>query len=290
MDARNVRTNMSSKFRMAGVVVALILAIAACGDSDTVQSSDGDAFSEALDGRQFWSTRVVEGSVDRPLVEGTRIQLRFDDGSIGASAGCNSMGGPFEVEDGSALVVPELVMTEIGCDGPRHAQDEFVLALLSASPTITLVGDVLVLSTETTTVELLDREVADPDRPIIGTQWKVTGFIEGEVAMSMVVDEAGSVVFSDDSTMTGSDGCSPFAFSVEVSDGSIGGPVEGDGELQFGIKDPGSLDPADCGSEREYAEAFNELFATGDASYTIDGPNLTVLNGDGNGVTFRAVG
>jgi len=290
MDVRNVRINMSSKFRLAGLVVALIIAIAACGDSDTVQSLDSDALSGVLDGRQFWSTRVIEGGADRPLVEGTRIQLRFDGGSIGTSAGCNSMGGSFAVEGGSVLVISELITTEIGCDGPRHAQDEFVLALLSASPTVTLIGHVLDLSTATATVELLDREVADPDRPIIGTQWDVTGFIEGEVAMSMAVDETGSMVFSDDSTMTGFDGCSPFAFSVEVSDGSTGGPVEGDGEIQFGRKDPGSLDPADCRSEREYAEAFNELFATGDASYTIDGSNLVVLNRDGNGVTLRAVG
>lgn len=282
-------------------VVALALLAAACGDADSTSTdatgnADGTGTSQdpddgagdaiALDGRQFWSTSVIEDGEERTLVEGTRISLRFGDGGVSASAGCNSLGGDYSIE-GSTLVVGPMGMTEIGCDPERHAQDDFVAALLAASPGITLDGDDLTLTTDTVTATFLDREVADPDRPVVGTRWEVTGFIQGDVATSMAVDEVGWFEFADDSTMTGFDGCAAFGGPVEVSDGSIGGPVEGDGEIQFGPIATDDGRPDDCNDD--YADAVQELFATGDASFTIDGPNMTILNRDANGVTLRAV-
>ena len=269
------------------ILVAVIVITAACGPGDA-GSGDGEVRAADLDGRQFWSASVSEGGVDRPLVDGTRIALRFDGGNIGASAGCNSIGGTYELQPNGVLVVAELVMTEIGCDAPRHRQDEFVIAVLTASPVVSLTGDVLSLTADDVVIELLDREVADPDHPILGTRWAVTGFVHGDVASLMAVAEAGWILFADDSTMTGYDGCTDFTAAVEVSDGSIGGPVEGDGEIQFGLREPGQGSAANCPVPRDYVDSFDEIFATSDVSFTIDGPNLTLLNRDGNGVTFMA--
>lgn len=259
-----------------------VLALAACGGGDGV-SLDGD-----LRDREFWSTSVIESGLERHVVDGTRIALRFDEGRVSASAGCNSMGGEYEIGNDGTLLVSQLAMTEIGCDVARHDQDQFVATLLTSSPTLSLNQDVLVLTSGDITVELIDRRVADPDRSIIGTEWMVTGFISGDVATSMALSERGNVVFSDESTMHGFDGCSDFTASVEVSDGSIGGPVVGDGEIQFGPVDGGPGPGDGCGDAEPYVATFNALFATGGASYTIDGPNLTLVNDDGNGVTFRA--
>ena len=85
--------------------------------------------------------------------------------------------------------------------------------------------------------------------------------------------------------MTGFDGCAPFGASVEVSDGSTGGPVDGDGEIQFGPIDRST--DADCGQDQAYADTFHRLFETA-ATIEVRGPNLTLTNADGNGVTFRA--
>ena len=271
-----------TRIRLVAASLFVLLVAAACGDSTV--TTDGGA--QNLDGREFWSTSVVQAGAELPFVEGTRISVRFDDGRIGASAGCNSMGGTYSISDGQ-LAVQDLAMTEIGCDPERHRQDEFVAGLLTLSPTVTVDGDTLTLSSGDLTVTLLDRSVADPDRSITGTRWVVTGFIQGEVATSMAVSVDGWIEFPDASTMSGFDGCSEFSGNVEVADGSVGGPVEGDGEIQFGSWETAPAPTVEC-EFQDYADAVNALFDTGDATYTITGPNLTIVNSDGNGVTLRA--
>ena len=273
-----MRVGFPTQSKTLAALLAFSLVLGACGDDKTVvggPTASDDSSGLSLDGRQFWSVSVLENGVERPLVEGTRISLRFNNGNIAASAGCNSMGGPYQIDDNQQLTVTEMATTEIGCDPESHAQDEFVAAVLIVQPQLTLNGDYLTLATDTVRIEFLDTEVADPDRPIFQTHWVVTGFIQGEMAISMNVDPAqeGWIKFSEDSQLTGFDGCVDFSAPVEVSDG----------EIQFG-----EVTSADCEEPSSYSEAFAALFDTDNAVFSIDGPRLTLLNSDGNGVTFRA--
>ena len=283
------------------VIAALTLLIAACGTDDGSADGDGDTNDddpgsmsvETLTGRSFWSTEITEDGEPRVLVDGTRIEIRFDadpDPTIGASAGCNSMGGRYRLDDG-VLVATEFAMTEIGCDPERHAQDEFVVDLLTGSPRIELDGDQLVVTRDTpptVVATFVDRAVADPDRPIVGTEWEITGAIDGEVATGFGVDEPATLRFPDQSTFTGFDGCNPMAGNVELSDGSVGGPVDPDhdGELQIGSLDLATID---CdGPAGELAAAVHQFFANSAGTFDIDGPSLTLLGADGAGLTLRA--
>jgi heat shock protein HslJ len=258
----------------------MALLATSCGSDD----GSGAGSQAGVEGREFWSTLVTDGGEPRALVDGTRITLRFNGDQIGASAGCNSMGGTFGLED-STLTVSDLFMTEIGCDPSRHDQDDFVASALMASPTIKLDGNSLTLTTSDATIQLLDTSVANPDREIIGNLWTVTGFIDGQTASSFTIDEPGRIEFLEDSTLSGFDGCADFSAPVEVSDGSTGGPVEGDGEMQFGVI--GRTPTTDCANP-EYVEMFHQLFATGEATFTINGTNLTMVNSNGAGVTLKA--
>ncbi len=282
-----MRVGIPTQSKTLGALLAFSLVFSACGDDKTEvggPAGSDDSSGLSLDGRQFWLVSVLDDGVEHPLVEGTRISLRFNNGNIGASAGCNSMGGPYQIDDNQQLTVTDLSTTEIGCDPERHAQDEFVAAVLIVQPQLTLNGDYLTLATDTVRIEFLDTEVADPDRPISQTRWVVTGFIQGEVAISMNVDPAqeGWIEFSEDSQLTGFDGCAAFSAPAEVSDGSIGGPVEGDGEIQFG-----AITSDVCAEPSRYSVAFAALFETDDAVFSIDGPRLTLLNSAGNATTFR---
>lgn len=256
------------------------LLVAACGSG----TSAGDDPPE-LDGRQFWSTSVAENGAERELVEGTQIQISFADGNVSASAGCNSMGGAYSL-DGDVLVVSDMFSTEIGCDPDRHDQDMFVSAFLTSGPTVALDGDLLTLSGESVTIDFAD--LSGQTESLIGPRWEVTGFIDGQAATSFSVDEPAFLVFEAD-TMTGFDGCDEIAAPVEISDGSTGGPVAGDGELQFGQLEV--LDPvAEC-IDAEYREQVREVL-TGEASYTIEnaGPgvsNLTIANRSGLSMTLK---
>lgn len=287
--------------RIATLFAALLLFAAACGAS-TVNAGGDDAGTDNgsgtdggstdndpsengldLDGRAFWSTEVVDDGQPRELVAGTRISLDFGTGTLGVSAGCNSMGGAYTVDDG-LLIVADLAMTEMGCDPERHAQDTFVADFLATSPAVTIDGDELRLASGETMIALLDTDVANPDVSIIGTVWEVNGFIDGDTAMAMATPTPGSVVFTDESSMIAYDGCKEYIVNVEVSDGSTGGPVEDDGEMQFG---PVEFDTEGCEAP-EYVEAFHASFETGEASYLIDGTQLTILNGGGAGLTLTA--
>lgn len=260
-----------------GVLCGLVLG--ACG------SDGGGGLAAQIDDREFWSTRVVEDDVERRLVDGTRIRLRFDDGDrIGVSAGCNSMGGVYSL-NGARLDVTDLAMTEMGCDPERHDQDNFVASLLGSSPTIVIADTELLLSNDRVTVTFIDESIANPDQQIAGTRWVVSGFIDADVAMSFAIDTPAELTFSDEANMSGFDGCAEFSGSVEVSDGSTGGPVEGDGELQFGPVERNRSAPC---ATLEYVGAFHRLFETGEASFTINGTQLTILNGEGVGTTFTA--
>ena len=256
------------------------------GDGDGGDGS-GDDLAAGLDGRTFESTAVTVDGIEQPLVDGTVIRLSFENGQLGASAGCNSMGGGYQL-DASTLVIGAMAMTEMGCDPARHAQDDLVVGFLAASPSLELAGDELVASTDDTVMRFLDRRAADPDRPIVDTEWEVTGFIDGEVAMSFA--EAGapaSLTFDGErSEVAGFDGCATFTIPVEIADGSTGGPVEGDGELQFGSPSVDEID-GDCPPDDEARARLYDALA-GEAVYEIDGPNLTITNRNGNGVTLRA--
>lgn len=259
------------------VLVVFTLLVAACGDGDSVTSGAAE-----LDGRQFIAVTVEEGGAARPLVDGTRIDVRFDDGNIGLSAGCNSMGATYRIDDG-VLIVDDMAMTAMGCDPARHAQDDFLASFVADGPEVVLEGDRLRLIATDVVIELDDRRLVEPDHPIVGTTWEVTGFIDGETATSFAVGTPGRLVFDGESTLVGFDGCAEFTMNVELSDGSIGGPVEGDAEVQFGSAQWAA---EDC-EAAEYRDEIREVLV-GAAVITVDGPNLVIVNNDALGLNLRA--
>ena len=185
------------------------------------------------------------------------------------------------------LRVTALFSTEIGCDADRHAQDAFLVAALLASPRVSLEGDTLTLHGPSTTIELVDRTGADPDRPLIGTTWVVTGFIDGEIASSFATDSPASILFVEGSTLSGFDGVPrPSRSPSRSPTGSVGGELRGDGELQFGPLV--QAESAGCPTPAGYEDAFYRMFETSSAVFAIEGPKLTILNADGAGVTFVA--
>jgi heat shock protein HslJ len=188
-------------------VLLILLVLGACAAPEEISGvgpGDGEA-PPALDGRTFLS-RSVSG---HDLLPGTQIQLTFNDGNVGATAGCNSLGAPYSL-DGDTLVTEGtgMTQTEIGCDPMRHKQDEWLAVFLTSSPTVTLTANELKLTSGSTTIELLDREVADPDRPLVGTTWRVDTIIDGDAASSVPDDGDVTLRFPTEATFeASSEGC-----------------------------------------------------------------------------------
>lgn len=197
------------KSLLALSILAVILAATGCGD----QRQPAAASADSLDDRTFLSTKVLEGSEERELVDGSRIRLAFTEDGLSANAGCNTMHGDTRV-DGDRLQIDGMGGTEMGCEQELMKQDEWLQDFLTGGPTWRLAGDALVLSTGDTEIHLVDRKVADPDRPLEGTAWVVSELIDGSsgdgTVSSMPEGVRAHLKFGDDGRATGNAGCNTF--------------------------------------------------------------------------------
>ena len=227
----------------------------------------GSPARQGLEGRTFLSTGVL----GRLLVAGSRVRLRFGGGQVGASAGCNSMGGPYTIV-GDRLVAHQLATTEMACDPALMDQDRWLASLLDGA-TIALAGDVLTLAKDGVGLTLLDREVADPDRPLIGTRWVVDGLVSGDAVSSVPAGVVEALTFAAGRVDVEA-GCNRGGGAVIVTDSTI----------TFG---PIALTKMACPGTAMDVERAVTAVLTGEVRYAIEAGTLT-LDAAAAGLTLRA--
>ncbi|TDU90968.1 heat shock protein HslJ [Kribbella voronezhensis] len=254
---------------IAAVVVAgLAVALSGCGD----ESGTGGS---TLQGKSYLSTAVTENGKPKQLAPKTRIQLQFlPDGRLSANAGCNSMGADKVTTSGGRLGVKDLTITDMGCDAPRHAQDDWLSKLLTSGPTWKLTGDKLKLSSGTTVISLVDRATAVPDLPLDGTKWTLDTVVSGETAShSMDADKVHFTISGE--RVTGSTGCNDFQGIVSHT---------GD-KLTFG--ELGTTRRACTGDAATLEKTVLDALK-GDVVYDISSGNLQLspTNAPGTGLSF----
>jgi heat shock protein HslJ len=175
-----------------------------------------------LAGRTFWSIAVTEHGLRRATPTRFRMTLWFTaDGRLVATGGCNSLIGPVKLSDGR-ITLAEARMTEMAGADELMAQDRWLAALLDARPSWQLAGPHLRISAGGTTIELTDRRVLDPDRPLEGTRWVGSAVMGGRVTAPASLAALGRVllVFAD-GRVTGSDSCQPLSGAAIVSGATI---------------------------------------------------------------------
>ena len=111
-----------SSLRAPAAIAVLSLALTGCAGG-----------SADLEGRTFTATEVR----GHDLVEGSAITLAFEDGQVSANAGCNTIFGEAQW-DGGTLEAEQLASTLMACDDALMAQDEWLTALLTSSPTLSV--------------------------------------------------------------------------------------------------------------------------------------------------------
>lgn len=258
---------MSTPRGIGLVLAALLLVAAGCGKQDGVDPGGTPDRMGNLDGRTFLSTAVTAGGEPRPMVAGTRVSLWFaEDGRLVANAGCNTiMADDPELTDGR-LRVTGLGMTEMGCDADLHAQDEWLVEFLERAPQVSVEDDRLVLTSADTVLELLDREVAEPDLPLADTQWTLDTLYAGDTAANTAGMEQAYLIFSE-GQVSGSSGCNTFGGPVTFTESVIEF-----GDLIWTLK-------ACSGDAGKIEKAMQDVLA-GNVAYTVDAGTL-VLNPDG---------
>ncbi|MBB3861624.1 heat shock protein HslJ [Novosphingobium hassiacum] len=97
--------------------------------------------SAGLAGTRWTIVRIDGGAPVQPA----KASMRFDDDRLGASVGCNSIGGEYRVDAGR-LVAGPLMATRMFCEGAVWQQEEAVNALLSAAPQLLRTGNSMQLT------------------------------------------------------------------------------------------------------------------------------------------------
>src|SRR5947208_508997 len=140
--------------RMIALAATGLLALTACGNDATPAPGSG------LSGRTFLSTSVLENG--KPRTPATKVRLQFTtDGRLSWDAGCNSSETSVSTADNRLTLGSEITSTAMGCLGPAAGADKWIGGVLGAKPTWKLDGDKLVVSTDSTTISLVDKQTAE---------------------------------------------------------------------------------------------------------------------------------
>jgi heat shock protein HslJ len=228
-----------------------------------------------LAGRTFISQSIADEGIAHGLAQGTAVRLTFQGDTLSANAGCNTMSGGYTIDGGKLVTIGDWATTEMGCQPALQAQDQWLSAFLSSGPRITLNGDSLVLISGGTAMELLDREVAEPDQPLVGTNWTLSSLISGDAVSSVPAGVTATIKFSQDGTVEIHPGCNTGSGTYSISEDSI----------QF--NDLATTDMACDGPPMSVESAVLEILSANSITYTIDSGNLTLMAG-ANGLQFTA--
>jgi heat shock protein HslJ len=231
------------------------------GDAGNGGASNGDPSAALLD-REF----LLDSSDGYEPVAGTTVNVRFSEEGFGFSAGCNSHFGEYSLCDGKLCIVG-LGSTDIGCDPERSGQDAWLADFFTSEPALELGGDQLTFTGEAATLVFLDREVANPDRPLTGRTWTVDTFIMGGAASNLPVPNPPTLVFGADGAFSAFTGC---------NDASGTYAVEGE-EITFSALASTRIG---CMGAATDAEQRMLMVLDGTVTYAIDAQRLTLLNGD----------
>jgi len=107
------------KFKHTVLVGATLLLAALLMSCATTEPSQPPAEGPALPGTE-WALTSLNGDA---LIKGTQITLRFGDGSLEGSGGCNTYGGSYTADEES-LSLSDLYWTEMACLEPEGVLDQ----------------------------------------------------------------------------------------------------------------------------------------------------------------------
>jgi len=244
------------------LILPALLSLTSCGGEDAQTPADPNQLD--LVGQTFLSNEVTVNDQPYRLVKGSQLRLSFENGAIGASAGCNSMGGDASWSDGTLIIDGKaLAMTEMACDEPLMQQDTWFADLLTSKPTLLQNDSGLTLTSNDTVIIFTNEEVVVPDASLTGTTWQLDSIISGDAASSVPEGVTSTVVFGDDGKVAVSPGCNSGGGSYTASKDT----------LSFR---PLAITAMACPPPASDVEADVLGLLQGDVSYSIDGDSLVL--------------
>jgi heat shock protein HslJ len=272
------------------LLLALAIAVVGCGAEDEPGVGTGQPDSLPV-GRSFDATGASEGGRERPLVAKAGIEFGAG-GATSVVTGCNGAGGTARMRDGR-LVSDGFSITNMACVDPGVMEQEtFVMSVVEGGPEVLLDGDVLVLRTAAAEIRFLDRRVSDPDRPLEGTRWRVTGEFDQQTASA-------SAALSAELVLSG--GRLRFTATCQDAEGpaTVQGTTVEVGKLEVvrtqpliaatsstAASPPGARSAPTCSADQQQAETSVLRLLTGTLEAKVNRANLMLTRPDGAGITL----
>ena len=249
------------------VCLATLVVLAACNSDDSSGGSASPTPSpptpDQLNGHAFVSTDVS----GYDLVADSQIRIAFEGGNLSANAGCNTMSGPYTIQDGELKIGAELASTQMACQPDLMSQDTWLAAFLKAGPAITAEGSTLSLAAGDVVLTFQDEAVANPSPPLTGTKWTLDSVVQGEGTSSVPTDvPPPRLVISKQGEAVVFTGCNRGHAAVEI----------GETTLTFG---PMSLTKQVCPGDAGALETAVVTLLDGAVTYAIDGQRLVLTKG-----------
>jgi len=136
-----------------------------------------------LDGTSYASTSV-EGA---ELVEGTSIEVTFEDDTMSVWAGCNTLFGPFAVDGTTISWTSDPAATMMVCESDLDEQDRWIAEMFGAGVDATAEGDALTLQGGGVTIQLAP-EAPDDLESLLGRTWTALGTVSDGAVSRLSVD------------------------------------------------------------------------------------------------------
>ncbi len=209
---------------------------------------------------------------------GPRAMLRFEDGRVTGSAGCNRLMGSYTLDGDNLSIGPRLASTMMACPPLLLAQEQAVAKALTQVATYDLDDGALALQDAEGAPVLTFTELAA--LPLAGASWQLTRYNNGKGGVTSLLKGTEVVL------MLGGDGhfsgkaCNSYrgAYAAEGTAFRIEGPIAA----------TKMLCPEPDGANAQEAAYFAALARA--AAYRIQGDELTLSDTEGSTLAeFRAV-
>jgi heat shock protein HslJ len=211
-----------------------------------------------------------------PRVPGTHLQLRFGaSGYLSARAGCNAIGGFFQLLNGS-LETADVSQQIMGCDRARHAQDDWLQAVIESSPRLWVRDEELRIESSAGWLELR-QEGGVPKEAVDGTRWLLQEIqLLRDPGVGAGVMPSVELEFFDQGQASFDLGCAPGGSSTHTWGGGLSYGRNSDQTIWLRSA-PAEARPL-CGAESERLAftALSAAFAVGQ----VEGDQLTITGAD----------
>lgn len=248
------------------VSLGLVALLVAC--SSTTPAGPGPAATAPGLAGTSWTVTALNGGA--PLA-GHAPTMEFSTDAVAGSASCNRYNATFS-QDGANVRITPGALTAMACAEDVMAQEQAFTTALAAVTGVRAAGEGVELVDASAKALLALAKVVD--KPLEGTDWRLSGIISGEAVSSPVAEGEVTLKIAD-GTLTGK-ACNTFRGSVTVADGTLEvGPLM-------------STKMACTSAELTAQETAVLTTLQAATAYTIAGDSLTITAEDGSGLTFTA--